>query len=180
MERKKDISLYENLWQELKHYLNVAMDVGEPQNVASNRGYPGGMAVPVHIRLLNTAPAESEHPKIVFTGISVIVKSTGGRDSILWAHQGKKEISNNPADAESLDMQQSIARPWGTEFPTTTSGEQEWGDSLFPQQSIVYSFYVPITYVPVVEFEVEANISRRHFYRFGQTLHITDDYTHTV
>ncbi len=176
MESKRDTSLYEGLWKELKNYLNVEIDVEQPENVASNLAYPGGMAAPVRIRLSNTAPTAAEHPRIVFTGISVRVRTTGGLDSVEWARQRQpmKEVSDRPAREELPANQQGylVHSFVGSEFPETTPGELEWGDSLFPGQSVAYSFYVPVIYVPFVEFGIEANISRRHLFRFEQTLRV--------
>ena len=118
------LSLHESLWTELKHYLTIEMEVGQPKSVASNLACPGGMAAPVRIRLSNTAPAGTEHPRIVFTGISVLVRTTEGLDSIEWARQRQptKEVSDRPAKEEMPDNHQSyLAHLFvGSEFPEST------------------------------------------------------------
>jgi hypothetical protein len=159
---------------ELKSYLRTEYEVGESTINEYKRSH-----VPLTIKISNTAPNEIEKPLIVFIGVKLLL--TGSRDiDPMWAHTG--------GTLKHFEMEyRPVENPWFSnvgksignfsEFPKITEDEKQHGNVLFPGESLIYKFMVPLDAMAEIGFNVDGTVSRRHLFYLKNKITLPEAYT---
>ena len=163
----------EGIWRKFKEYLTVDIDVGQPEMVELEQNYVME-AVLVEVLVKNRAPVGADDPTVVFTGIGLSAtdtRRTAGYNRPEWVRRVTRTRFETEPQTHSENPPTAYSRISGQgEFSRLTPDEQQMGDALFPGDSVSYTLIVPTQDAPFAQFRVDANVSRRHLWRFEPVL----------
>ena len=167
------------LWRELGQYLIVAFEVGYPTKFEDSHRRATFDVVPVAVHIENSAPDLPDWPSIIFMGISLRSKYTKTLNPNFsdWSRTLSTTRPDRSDPRQNPDHQTGAKRLTGAEFQPITNQEEQWGDVLFPGESMTYEISVPTDVMPYIEFHVDAGVSRKLLFRYERHLEMPEEYT---
>ena len=148
----------------LGYYLKVNVELGTHQSAITQRGreFEG---VIVRVNAINSAPECPEGPRVVFVGVRLVMALLQGGGSPQGRSRELKVERHGPEQPPGRIAKAAIhSISLGQQMDEITSHERQFGEVLFPGQSLVYELTMPSGEVPYVEFGVEGTVSRRHLF----------------
>lgn len=176
--------------QQLQEYLDTKTEItegtvnSEIEEIRDGSRYPIKRTIEdgcfwVKVTVSNTASDNSEWPKIVFTGVLMLVEFKNDLRDIMqrWRSQNMPKVNKNDAgqgitnpkhvNQDRFPIQNRFPLGKNVGFPDITDDEQSHGPYLFPGQSVTFEMNVlrhECLDINEMNIEVNATISRRHLF----------------
>ena len=175
---------------ELRGYLKSQIELSGPEPTHDQK-----QVIKVKITSTNTAPDDTDWPKVVFTGVGLSIAQVGqdtgitlpGKLGTVGPNKLISDVLRKDGKGESPSLD---GPPWQNDdkfetlsritfnrtdsqpFPEITEDERKHGEALFPGESITYEMDVPLQMAPDLQLRVEGTVSRRHLLHYQETFSI--------
>ncbi|MEL7563112.1 helix-turn-helix transcriptional regulator [Dehalogenimonas sp. 4OHTPN] len=147
----------------------------------------------IKIQITNSAPEESKKPRVVFTGVGLSIAITGSDGASIYRPSSPKVRIKRIPETFKDHTPSSVETPWQNDskrrgllnktftrtdkviFPDITPRESEYGEVLFPGQSLIYELDIDPMSLPYLEFKTEGTISRRYLFHYQDTFTMPEE-----